>query len=408
VTTTSAPAQTRGLLAAPDPSLATHLATHGPLPDHVDLVGLVGLAEDAGLAGRGGAGFPTAVKLRAVADAARAARTAAVVVGNGSEGEPASAKDALLLSRAPHLVAEGLQLAAAALGADCVVLAVGPRRLPAVDRALAARADRLPVRLVPVAERFLSGEESALASAVDGGPPLPRGTMAPVWQRGVRARPTLVQNVETLARLALLARGDRSAAGLTLVTRHTGTVDVAEVPVGARLGDVVAVPAGVQAVLVGGYAGSWLPAGVAADVRLDRAGLAAVGASLGAGVLAALPADRCGVRETARVVGYLAASAAGRCGPCLNGLPGIAAALDLLARPGGPPHTRAPLLDDVARWSGLVVGRGACAHPDGTVRLVASALRVFGGELAAHAAGWCTGAPGAPAFLPVPRMGAAA
>jgi NADH:ubiquinone oxidoreductase subunit F (NADH-binding) len=401
----SAPPATRGLLAAADPSLATHLATHGPLSGRVDLVAL---AERAGLVGRGGAGFPTARKLRAVADAARATRTTPVVVANGSEGEPAAFKDAVLLSRAPHLVAEGLHLAAAAVGADSVVLAVGPGQAAEVGRQLAGRPDRSPIRVVPVAGHFLAGEETALVGAVDGGLPLPRGKVPPVWQRGVQGRPTLVHNVETLARLALLARGDRSAAGRTLVTRHTGTVDVVEVPLGARLGDVLPVPAGVQAVLVGGYHGSWLPAAVAADVRLDRDGLASVGASLGAGVLAALPADRCGVRETARVVGYLAASSAGQCGPCLNGLPRIAAALGLLARPGGAPAARARLLQDVARWSGLVVGRGACAHPDGTVRLVASALRVFGGELAAHAAGWCTGAPPTPAFLPVPTVGAAA
>ncbi|MCU1604249.1 MAG: hypothetical protein JWP46_714 [Modestobacter sp.] len=398
----SAPPGTRGLLTAADPSLATHLATHGPLPDRVDLPTLV---EQTGLAGRGGAGFPTAGKLRAVADAARAAGTTPVAVGNGSEGEPAAFKDAVLLSRAPHLVAEGLQLAAAAVGADSVVLAVGPGQVTEVGRRLAGRADRLPIRVMPVADHFLAGEETALVSAVDGGLPLPRGKVPPVWQRGVQGRPTLVHNVETLARLALLARGDHSAAGRTLVTRHTGSVDVAEVPLGARLGDVLPVAAGVQAVLVGGYHGSWLPAAVAADVRLDRDGLAAVGASLGAGVLAALPADRCGVLETARVVGYLAGSAAGQCGPCLNGLPRIAAALALLARPGGPLAARARLSEDVGRWSGLVVGRGACAHPDGTVRLVASALRVFGGELAAHAAGWCTGAPATSAFLPVPTVG---
>ncbi len=172
-------------------------------------------------------------------------------------------------------------------------------------------------------------------------------------------------------------------------------------PLGVRLGDVLPVHAGVQAVLVGGYHGSWLPSAVAADIRLDPAGLAAVGASLGAGVLAALPGDRCGLTETAAVVGYLAAQSAGQCGPCLNGLPRIAAALGLLARPGPP---RAGLLDDVRRWSGLVVGRGACSHPDGSVRLVSSALTVFAAELTAHAAGWCTATPSAPAFLPVPRL----
>lgn len=390
----SAPPLTRGLLGTGDPSLAEHLATHGPLPDGGDPAAFVG-----GLTGRGGAGFPTARKLRSVADAARAARVPAVVVGNGGEGEPAAAKDATLLARSPHLVLDGLRLAARAVGADAVVLAAGQHQLAGLDRALGERGDRGRVRLVGLPDRFLAGEETALVAAVDGGPSLPRGKVPPVWQRGVQGRPTLVQNVETLARLALLARGD-DAAGHTLVTRHVpGRVDVAEVPLAAGLADVLPLHPGTQAVLVGGYHGSWLPTAVAADLTLERSSLASVGASLGAGVLAALPADRCGLQETARVVGYLAGQSAGQCGPCLNGLPRIAAALELLARPGPRPPG---LLADLERWAGLVVGRGACSHPDGSVRLVASALRVFTPELAAHAAGRCTAAPGAPAFLPVP------
>jgi NADH:ubiquinone oxidoreductase subunit F (NADH-binding) len=99
------------------------------------------------------------------------------------------------------------------------------------------------------------------------------------------------------------------------------------------------------------------------------------------------------------VVGYLAAESAGQCGPCLNGLPRIAAALELLARPG---RVDGRLLDDVARWSGLVAGRGACHHPDGSARLVASALHVFADELALHRAGRCS-ATDARAFLPLVR-----
>jgi NADH:ubiquinone oxidoreductase subunit F (NADH-binding) len=134
------------------------------------------------------------------------------------------------------------------------------------------------------------------------------------------------------------------------------------------------------------------------DLPLSVAGLEPVGATLGAGVLAALPADRCGLRETARVVGYLATQSAGQCGPCLNGLPRIAAGLDVLARPEPAPRS---LLTDVWRWCGLLPDRGACRHPDGTVRLVASALGVFGPELRLHASGRCSATDPRP-FLPVP------
>jgi NADH:ubiquinone oxidoreductase subunit F (NADH-binding) len=326
-----------------------------------------------------------------------------VVIANGAEGEPAAAKDALLLTRSPHLVLDGLQLVGERLGASRLVLAAGAQLLPDLERRLAERRDSHPVQLHQAAGRFLAGEESALVAAVDGGLPLPRYKVPPIREKGVGGRPTLVLNVETLARLALAARGDTTAPRRTLVTRHqefggAPSADVADVALGMRLGDVLRIDGGVQAVLAGGYHGTWLPAAVAADVPLDREGLASVGASLGAGVLAALPADRCGLDETARVMSYLAAQSAGQCGPCLNGLPRIAGALQLLATPGSAPRR---LEEDVRRWCGLVAGRGACHHPDGSVRLVASALRVFGAELTAHRAGRCTAGFPRP-FLPVP------
>ena len=97
--------------------------------------------------------------------------------------------------------------------------------------------------------------------------------------------------------------------------------------------------------------------------------------------------------ETARVVRYLAAESAGQCGPCLFGLAAIAAELDRIA------EGRTTDLGLLRRWLGQVDGRGGCAHPDGAVCLVRSALRVFGAELSEYAAGWC---PGAGSVLPVP------
>jgi NADH:ubiquinone oxidoreductase subunit F (NADH-binding) len=400
MTTMTAPALTRGLLDTPGPDLADHLAVHGPLPA-VDLHALV---EGAALTGRGGAGFPTAAKLHSVAAAAASAGRAPVIVANGSEGEPAAAKDAVLLVRAPHLVLDGLALAAASLDASSAFLAADPALLPGLERHLADRSDRIGVRLHPVAKAFLAGEESALCAALDGKAPLPRTKFPPVRERGVDGRPTLVLNVETLARMALVARGSDLAAAHMLVTRRmeiTGTawVDVLDVPLGTRIEEILRLDDGVSAVLVGGYAGTWVDAARAAELTLDRGSLGQVGAAVGAGVLAALPADRCGLRETAAVVSYLATQSAGQCGPCLNGLPRIAAALGVLSRPSRPPSG---LLGDVRRWSGLLPGRGACSHPDASVRLVASALRVFEPELALHRAGRCT-ARTHRAFLPVPR-----
>jgi NADH:ubiquinone oxidoreductase subunit F (NADH-binding) len=114
-------------------------------------------------------------------------------------------------------------------------------------------------------------------------------------------------------------------------------------------------------------------------------------------VLAALPGDRCGLAESARVVRYLALESAGQCGPCVNGLPRMAAALAELAGPRPSPRAAA----DLQRWCGLVEKRGACHHPDGTVRLVNSTLRVFAAEMDQHSRGYCTATTRRP-FLPLP------
>jgi NADH:ubiquinone oxidoreductase subunit F (NADH-binding) len=154
-------------------------------------------------------------------------------------------------------------------------------------------------------------------------------------------------------------------------------------------------------VLFGGYHGMWLPAARAAALTLDNASLESAGARVGAGIVISLPADRCGLVETARAVRYLALESAGQCGPCLNGLPRIAAALAELASGRSRPGLR----EDLERWSGLVTGRGACHHPDGTARFVRSALRTFAHEANRHQRGQCSATSTAP-FLPVPDRAA--
>ena len=260
--------------------------------------------------------------------------------------------------------------------------------------------------------RFLAGQETAVVNRLGGGPALPTFQPPRVSERGLGGAPTLVQNVETLAHLALIARygprwfravGTAAEPGsmLTTIYRPDGKAHVREAAIGTPLRTLLGDGAEVsraQAWLVGGYHGTWLPMPDAAGITLDNASLRQFGAAAGAGVLAALPSGRCGLTEAARVTRYLAAESAGQCGPCLNGLPRIAAALAELAGPG---HRRQTLAD-LKRWSGnLVEGRGACNHPDGTVRFVRSALVVFEPEIQRHARGQCSATDRKP-FLPLP------
>src|SRR5262249_14326863 len=231
-------------------------------------------------------------------------------------------------------------------------------------------------------------------------------------QRGVAGRRTLVQNVETLAHLALIARygaawfrsaGTPDEPGSMLATLHhaDGQMGVVETALGTPIADLLPRTAGAGP--GGGDPGAWLRAGQAGLLPLTNAALRPFGAAVGAGVLAALPDDRCGLAETARVVRYLTLESAGQCGPCLNGLPRMAGALEELAGPW--PHPRGP--DDLERWAGLVSGRGGCPHPDGTVPLRPRALPGVAAAVGPPPPGDCprtrgrTGPSGRP-FLPRP------
>lgn len=392
--------------------LAAHQSAHGRLDLSAYPSDLIAEVAASGLTGRGGAGFPTARKLSAVA-----AGTAPVVVANAAEGEPASSKDKALLSLSPHLVLDGLQVACRAVGSSEAYVYVHEGPLLALMSSLVtmragAGVDAVRPTVVAAPARFLSGQESAVVSRINGGRAIPSAVPPPVYERGVARRPTLVQNVETLAHLALVAgrgaswfraQGTSDEPGSMLCTlgggvRHRGVV---EVPIGTHLGEVIDRAGGasqtLQAVLVGGYHGTWVPAAEAMDLPLSLAGLRPAGAMPGAGVVVALPSATCGLVETARVVGYLADQSARQCGPCLNGLPSLAQALLGLARCD---RTHG-LPDRVRQLTGLVEGRGACHHPDGTTRFVRSALTVLAAEVEAHLSGRCTATDASP-VLPVP------
>jgi NADH:ubiquinone oxidoreductase subunit F (NADH-binding) len=385
------------LLRSTATDLDQHHRQHGDLPSYGGVGRLTGTVEAAGLTGRGGSGFPTWHKLRAVAAGRRP-----VVVANGAEGEPASAKDRTLLEHAPHLVLDGLQLAAEAVGAKrlCLYapLEAANRIAILAGQRRAAGWDRFAVEIVASPPAFISGEESAVVSAVEGGVAIPRDTPRRVVTAGVNGRATLVQNVETLAHLALIARHgapwfreqgtpDEPGTFLATVSGAITNPGVYEAPYGVTVANLLASAGNpstrLQAILVGGYHGAWVPA--TGDLPLSRSALRRYGASPGAGVVIALPADACGLVESAKVAGYLADQTAKQCGPCVNGLPRISQTLQRLAW-GDRQHG---LAAEVERLASVVEGRGACHHPDGTARFVRSTLRAFAAEVELHLAGRC-------------------
>jgi NADH:ubiquinone oxidoreductase subunit F (NADH-binding) len=408
-------------------TLDEHLALHGPLPlgsrgrrrhtrEHAAI--LLEEIERSGLLGRGGAAFPTATKMRAVA----AGRGRAIVVANGAEGEPASLKDRTLLELLPHLVIDGGIMAAEAVGADelivCACESAGAS-VESMERAIeersrsASAAQSPKLHLTTVPGHYVAGQESALVNYLGGGEAKPTFTPPMPFEQGLGRRPTLINNVETLAHIALIARhgapwfrqlGTPTQPGSTLVTlsgpvAHPG---VYEIEHGASLSSLIDAGGGttarIRAALLGGYAGAWIGGERLRGVALSKEHLAPHGASLGAGVVLLLSEDACPVAETARVGRWLAGQSTHQCGPCVHGLDALASAIEEIA--GGTAQPRAS--ERIERLASLTTRRGACAHPDGAVKLLLSALETFESEFSDHARHGPCDACSRPAELPLP------
>jgi NADH:ubiquinone oxidoreductase subunit F (NADH-binding) len=370
-----------------------HLSRLGPL--HPATAQRLGQRLDAaGLLGRGGAGFPTGRKVLAVAAAVAGTRLPAVVVANCCEGDPTSYKDQVLISRSPHLVIDGAVAAANSVGADRIVLAAHENS--ATQRILAAAVAQRPgpaqvIDVVGLPHRYIASEATALVRFLNSGDARPAGKLLPIWGRGVGGRPTLVDNAETLAQLALIARfgpdwfaalGTAAEPGTTLVSiggavRRPGVV---EVPHGAPLHDVLACAGAAPTgwALVGGLAGRWVDLSGMALIGYSTAQLAAAGATRGVGSMIVLPPGGCVLSETARILHYQANAGARQCGPCMFGLPAIAA--DMTALGAGDRSA----LDRLRRRLPVINGRGACSHPDGAVALAASALSALTTQQPGH------------------------
>lgn len=405
------PTQSRVRIADLDESRL--FTNYGPLTV-TDPGKLLDLVEAAGLTGRGGAAFPAHIKMRGVL----AGPTPRMVVANGAEGEPASNKDKTLLAANPHLVLDGLQLAARMIGANRAFLYVhdAPDVVAAAVRALAERrsmgTDEYGVELVTAPSAFVSGEESSVVSRVSGGAAVPRAKPPRVFEVGAFGRPTLVQNVETLAHIGYLARagaeefrriGPASQPGTMLFT-VSGAVHspgVVEAPVGVPFAALIEAVGGLsahpQAVLLGGYHGAWTRWSVARDLTMSNEALRAHNLSVGAGVIVVLPADACGPAEVGRVLDYLADESAGQCGPCVFGLPALATSYKEVVNGRRRAHHRRRL-DELPS---MLERRGGCHHPDGSLRFLRSAQDVFAGHLDTHRRGTCP-LLSHPPVLPIP------
>jgi NADH:ubiquinone oxidoreductase subunit F (NADH-binding) len=369
--------------------------------------GTIATLSASGLRGRGGAGFPTGEKWRAAAAQPDGQR---YVVANGYGADPSVRTDAALLAADPWSVVEGIAIAAFATGATEAILVVRAEDQALVtllEGAVVAAEEagflgddvlgsghRVTVTIRPMQGSYMLGEETVLIRALEGKRAQPDQRPPYPTQRGLFERPTVVNNVQTLAIVpwiiregieAFAAIGSRTSPGTALVQlRGPSGGGGVEVPLGTPLRELVRLAGGtgdrqLKAVLVGGSTGGLLPPDLL-DTPYDHESLAAVGAHLGAGSVV-LVDDRACVVDLARILTRFAAdSACGKSIPCRIGLRRLSEIGDRAAD-GRPKPTDAALLGDLAHD---IAASALCDHERLATLPFTSALRHFRGELDDH------------------------
>jgi NADH-quinone oxidoreductase subunit F len=345
--------------------------------------------EASGLRGRGGGWFEAARKWRAV----KAEGGLPVVVANGAEGEPGSFKDRYVLRRRAPDVVCGLETAARALGArEAYVFLKGSfdREAEAIGRAIAAaRLDGLSVSVRRGDDGYVTGEETALLESLEGRRPWPRPKPPLPAAVGFQGRPTLVQNVETLARVKDAVADPlafrRDEATLVTLWGDVARPGVYEVRLGTPLREVIERGSGptepIGLVFPGGPAGPPLgPDGL--DVPLHPDALRERGSALGTGAVLVVGASACPVAVAASVARFFESENCGQCPPCAVGTASLARLMRALEEGGSRPRD----LRDLADVAGFMAGHGYCAHCRTAAAVATALVRSLASEVEAHVA----------------------
>jgi len=379
-------------------------------PEHV-----LAEVDRSGLRGRGGAGYPTGLKWRTVAKASGSPR---FVVCNADEGDPGAFMDRSILESDPHRVLEGMALGAYAVGASRGYIYVRAEYLLAVERLRKAIAEaeslgllgqriggtafalHLEVRLG--AGAYVCGEETALLASIEGGRGTPRPRPPYPAESGLFGKPTLINNVETLANVpAIVDRGGDWFASIgteaskgTKVfalagkVAHTGIVEVA---MGTPVREIVRVLGGgvpeggrLKAVQTGGPSGGCIPEALL-DTPVDYETLAALGSIMGSGGMIVMDERTCMVDLARFFMAFCRDESCGKCAPCRVGTVQLHALLDRIGRREAGPDDVA-LLEELCD---LVKHTSLCGLGQAAPNPVLSTLRHFRDEYEAHLAGRC-------------------
>jgi NADH-quinone oxidoreductase subunit F len=374
---------------------------------------LISVVDESGLAGRGGAGFPTGRKWRAVAEADGGPKT---VVCNADEGEPGCFKDRALMDHDPHAVLEGMALACVATGSPRAFLYLR-YEYPETEHLLAgaiAEAEaagilgddvfgtgtEIRIYLRRGAGAYICGEETSLLNSLEGGHPFPRNRPPYPVTHGYEGTPTAVNNVETLASVPpIVMHGAAWYRGLGLGD-HAGTKVISlsgdverpgnyEVPIGLPLSTLIhewagGVPGGrsVQAVTMAGLSGGFL-AGDDLDVTLDEPSIRSRGSFLGAGGIMVFDDTRDMIEVSHMAMEFFAEESCGKCFPCRIGTQRLT---ERLAGNAGPDDLAA-WLDEVNDLNKTMKETSACGLGQAAPLITESLLRYFPDAVQSHVAG---------------------
>jgi NADH:ubiquinone oxidoreductase subunit F (NADH-binding) len=364
--------------------------------------------ENAGLTGKGGAGFSTCRKMRLMRGQPGAQK---YLVINGSEHEPGSLKDRFLMENHPHKVLEGALILAFSVQANKIIVAINETAAGPIDRFRSALQEvqgdatidlaGIEVSVQTVPDIYIVGEESALLEVLQGGKPLPRKKPPFPIEQGLNGFPTLINNVETAAHLPLVVTAGanayralgRNGKGVTLCTLGSEFLrpGIYEIPIGTPIREVLDVCGGglrdrskVKAVQPGGPSSGLLDSSQF-ELALDDEVLREHGSALGCAAIRAYSQNDCMVREIGQILQFFSHGCCGQCPRCRM----ETNMLDAIVKQVLAGRGNWKLIEQVDRIIELARGEGICSLITMPVAPLKSGLRLFRNEFAAHIEGLC-------------------
>jgi NADH-quinone oxidoreductase subunit F len=368
------------------------------------------VVSDAGLRGRGGAGFPTGKKWQFTREAPELPR---YLVMNGGEDEPGSKKDRVLLENLPHLVIEGALLGAYAIGATKAYLYINARydiAIESINDALLEAKDagywgdhilgsdfNLEIEVIAAPHNYVAGEDTAVLEVIEGKKPLPRQKPPFPVTVGLFGKPTSVNNVETLANVApILLKGadwyrkfGTAESPGTMIFSLNDDVNrpgIYELPFGTPLRYLIEECGGgmkggkkLKAIMPAAPSSAYLPPDKI-DTRLDHNSMREAGSSLGCGVVRLIAEGTCIVEEVLKISEFFTAESCGQCPACRMETNTLSMMMKKVqAGQGGQ-----PILDQFGKILAFNKGKGFCnliAMPGPPIE---SAIKLFPGDFEAH------------------------